>query len=199
MIELKNAGKMLKGRMVLDDISMQLHEGECVLLHGHNGCGKTMLLRMICGLIRPESGEVRMEKDYEFGVIIETPAFFLSETGYNNLAYLAGIRKKIGQAEIFDIMKKLNLYDVKDKRVKTYSLGMKQRLALCQAFMEDPDVLLLDEPFNALDDENLEIVIRLLEEYKKRGKIIVVAAHGEYTENAVFDRKIRMNNGKLAE
>ena len=195
MIEIKNASKMIKDSTVLSNIDLKLIEGEVVLLRGHNGCGKTMLLRLIAGFITPTTGEITGNNSYSYGVIIENPNFFLNQTAYYNLKYLADINKKISDSEIEYYLDKLNLFDVKDKRVSTFSLGMKQRLALCQAFMEDPDVLLLDEPFNAIDDDNLDIVLKLIDEFKDKGKIIVVASHGDVKFK--FDKIIKMSNGRI--
>lgn len=197
MIKLKSVSKNISGKDVLVDIDLLIEEGKCVLLRGHNGCGKTMLLRLICGLIKPTQGEVFNEKDYRYGVIIETPSFFLNETAIYNLKFLASINKLITEDTINEYLKKLNLYDFKNKRVKTYSLGMKQRLALCQAFMEEPDVIILDEPFNALDDENLKIIYELIDEFKQKGKIIIIASHGEVQRSDLFDEIIQMNAGKI--
>lgn len=195
MIHVKNVSKIIKHQTVLSDIDLTLTEGKAVLLQGHNGCGKTMLLRLIAGFITPTTGEITGNDAYRYGVIIENPNFFLDQTAYYNLKYLADINKEISDAEIEACLKKFNLFEIKDKKVSTFSLGMKQRLALCQAFMENPDVLLLDEPFNAIDSDNLDIVLELIEEFKNKGKIIVVASHGDVKFN--FDRIITMNNGKI--
>lgn len=195
MIEIINASKTIKDNIILSDIDLSLAEGEVALLQGHNGCGKTMLLRLIAGFITPTTGKVKGNDQYSYGVIIETPNFFLDQTAYYNLKYLADINKKISTDEINTYLDRLNLYEVKDKKVSTFSLGMKQRLALCQAFMENPDVLLLDEPFNALDAENLDIVLKLIDEFRKKGKIIVIASHGDVKFK--FDKIINMSNGKI--
>ncbi len=199
MIKIKNATKELKGKEVLKNINLELNEGTCIAITGHNGCGKTMLLRMICSLLKPTSGVVEYEKDYSFGVIIETPNFFLNESALYNLKYLANINKTINEDIILDYLKKFNLYDVRNKKVKTFSLGMKQRLALCQAFMENPDVILLDEPFNALDEENLKIASNYVSECKDNGKIIVIAAHGAIPSECGVDKTIKMNDGSITE
>lgn len=195
MIEIINASKTIKDNIILSDIDLSLAEGEVALLQGHNGCGKTMLLRLIAGFITPTTGKVVGNDQYSYGVIIENPNFFSDQTAYYNLKYLADINKKISTDEINAYLDQLNLYEVKDKKVSTFSLGMKQRLALCQAFMENPDVLLLDEPFNALDAENLEIVLKLIDEFRKKGKIIVIASHGDVKFK--FDKIINMSNGKI--
>ncbi|MBQ4283019.1 MAG: ABC transporter ATP-binding protein [Lachnospira sp.] len=196
MIKLKNVTKELKGKSVLSNINMELNAGECVAVVGHNGCGKTMLLRMICGLIKPDSGEV-ITDDYRYGVIIENPSFFQNETAMYNLQYLASINKLIGRESIENVLKEYNLYHVRNKKVKTFSLGMKQRLALCQAFMENPDVLLLDEPFNAIDDKNLQITYDNIRRSKEAGKIIVIATHGIIPKECSVDRVIKMNEGEI--
>lgn len=196
MIKLENVSKLIKDKNILVNVNLEFKEGQCYLVKGHNGSGKTMLLRMICGFLKPTDGKVIYDKEYSYGVIIENPAFFLNETAMYNMKYLADINKKIGKEEIEKWLKKFNLLEFKDKKVKTFSLGMKQRLALCQAFMESPDVILLDEPFNAIDEDNLNIVYDLLKEQREAGKIIVIASHIENNFN--YDSIITMNEGKIS-
>lgn len=198
MIRLSNINKSLRGRLVLGDISFEFASGKCYLIQGANGSGKTMLLRMICGLIHPDSGEIMIDPPCDFGVMIEAPKFMEAETAWENLYYLSRIRKKIGESEIFDALRAVNLYDNKDKKVKTFSLGMKQRLAICQAVMEDPGVLLLDEPFNALDKANYDSVKEIIEKSKQDGKIVIIAAHMiDEGLNTLFDCKITIDEGKI--
>lgn len=198
MIELKNVTKIISKKEILKDISLTFKEGKCYLISGPNGCGKTMLLRMLCGLIKATDGEVNGIKDKSFGVIIENPEFFKHETVLYNLKYLAGIRKEIDINTIQKWLRVFNLYEQKDTRVAKLSLGMKQRLALCQALMENPDILLLDEPFNALDRDNSSILKNVLENEKKNGKIIVVAAHNLPDDLLdLFDCQINMENGRI--
>lgn len=196
MIKLENVSKVIKDKNILVNVNLEFKEGQCYLVKGHNGSGKTMLLRMICGFLKPTDGKVIYDKEYSYGVIIENPAFFLNETAMYNMKYLADINKKIGKEEIEKWLKKFNLLEFKDKKVKTFSLGMKQRLALCQAFMENLDVILLDEPFNAIDEDNLNIVYDLLKEQREAGKIIVIASHIENNFN--YDSIITMNDGKIS-
>ncbi|MDR1882325.1 MAG: ABC transporter ATP-binding protein [Prevotella sp.] len=199
MIEVKGVSKKIKGNMVLKDLDLAFSEGETYLLSGHNGSGKTMLLRALCGLIKPTIGDVVYTKDYSFGVIIENPSFMDGYTGWENLSFLASLNKQISSEAIEKIMRRLNLYQYKDEKVRKYSLGMKQKLGICQAIMENQDVILLDEPFNALDAESHQIVKDLLIELKGQNKIIIIAAHGTDVETkSLFDKIIVMDSGKIA-
>lgn len=197
MIELENVEKTIKGKTVLKNINLIINHNDYMLLRGHNGCGKTMLLRLIAGLISPTNGQMHSEKEYTYGVIIENPTFLLGESALYNLKYLAQINNKISTEDILELMKKLNLYDVRNKKVRSFSLGMKQRLAIIQAIMEEPDILLLDEPFNAIDDDNLAIIYDMLNEYQKNGHTIVIASHGDYSKKCNFNRVISMSDGKI--
>lgn len=199
MIEVSHVTKELKKRLILDDISAVIGTGECVALTGPNGSGKTMLLRLLCGLIKPDSGTVSIPEGASFGVIIETPAFLENESAQYNLEYLAAIRKKIGPEQIEKYLKLFDLYDVREKPVKKYSLGMRQRLALCQAFMEDPDILLLDEPFNALDSENVRVLTEEIGRAKQAGKTVILASHGTIPEGCGVDRTVSLLEGKIVQ
>lgn len=196
MIKLNNVTKKIKEKVVIDDVSLTFEEGKLYLLRGHNGSGKTMLLRLLCGLLTPTRGTIE-KPEYTYGVMIETPNFVLHETARQNLKFLASIQKKIGMKEIENNLEEVNLLKEIDVKVKNYSLGMRQRLGFCQAVMEDPDVILLDEPFNALDDEHFDLILKRILEMKK-DKIIVIAAHGfDMEKYPVFDQVITMENGKV--
>lgn len=195
MITMNKVNKELKKQLILKDISIDFKKGNVYLLKGHNGSGKTMLLRLICNLISPTSGKV-VKSDLSYGVMIENPTFVENETALDNLKFLASIQKKIGTIEIEKYLDIVNLLDQSNVKVRKFSLGMKQRLAFCQAIMENPDVLLLDEPFNALDEENYFNMINYLKEVKK-DKIIIVAAHGFNDETKLFDQIITMDSGRI--
>lgn len=198
MLKADKITKVLKGNEVLSNISYTFENGKIYLLTGHNGCGKTMLLRALCGLITPDSGEIIYDKKCNFGVVIETPKFMENETGYFNLCYLASIRNIINKDTIKENIKLFDLDNVKNKKVKTYSLGMKQRLGLCQAVMEDPDIILLDEPFNAIDEENLNRIYEILNGFRDKNKIIIIASHGIVDRNKLMiDETIVMDKGKI--
>ena len=197
MITVKNVYKTLKKKEVLKGIDLEINKGDLILLQGHNGCGKTMLLRLLCGLITPDRGSVCGIEGKSLGIIIENPSFIPSESAKDNLRFLAGINKKITDGRIDEYLKAFDLYDVRSKKVRTFSLGMKQRLALVQAVMEDPDILLLDEPFNAIDDENLNKTYQILDMYNQSGGTVIVASHGDYRDKCAFNRVITMSDGKI--
>lgn len=200
MLQVKNVSKKIKGKMVLQNINLKFEEGKMYLLQGHNGCGKTMLLRLLCGLISPTMGEVCKNPEYEYGVMIENPSFIEEKSGYYNLKYLASVRNQMSTEQINAMLKKFGLFSVKNQRVRKYSLGMKQRMGIIQAIMENPNIILLDEPFNALDEKNYNITLEELIKAKEDGRIVIVAAH-LVQEKAleVFDEKIIMEDGSVKE
>ena len=199
MIKLNQISKTIRGNDVLKNISLEFNKGEVVLLHGHNGSGKTMLLRLLCDLIKPTSGKVEKPSALHFGVIIENPTFFQHETAFYNLKYLASINRIIRDVEIEEWLKIFNLHDLKNTKVRKFSLGMRQRLALCQAFMENPDVILLDEPFNGVDDDNMQVVYQAVEKEKAKGKLIVIASHVKIPVDGLVTRSVKMSDGKVVE
>lgn len=196
MIELNNISKTIKNKQVIKEFKYNFEKGKVYLLTGHNGSGKTMLLRLICGLLAPDEGVVKKD-NLRFGVIIENPSFMERETALYNLKYLASINKLIDEKEILKYLEYVNLLEHKNTLVKKFSLGMKQRLALAQALMENPDVILLDEPFNALDEENVLRSIKLLKDEKDKNKIVIIAAHGFEDVMNIVDEEIKLSNGKV--
>ena len=207
MIEVKNVSLILNKYRILDDVSMHAESGEAVGLVGGNGSGKTMLMKCICGFNTMFTGEIlvkekRIGRDAEFapdtGFIIETPGFIPYMTGYENLKMLAGINKKPRREEIEKFMELVGLDPGNKKGVKKYSLGMRQRLGLAQALMEDPDILILDEPFNGLDKEMAEKMRRLLAGQKKAGKTILLASHNEKDIEYICDRTYEIDAGRIS-
>ena len=206
MIEVNNVSLILNKYTIHDDVSVKAGKGEAVGLIGGNGSGKTMLMKCICGFNTMFTGEItvkgkRIGKDVEFapdtGFIIETPGFIPYMTGYENLKVLAGIKKIIGKKEIREYMKFVGLDPDNKKSVKKYSLGMRQRLGLAQALMENPDVLILDEPFNGLDKGMAERMRDVLVDEKRKGKTILLASHNEHDIDYICDRIYEIDGGRI--
>ncbi|MCI9191966.1 ABC transporter ATP-binding protein [Acutalibacter muris] len=185
-IIVENVYKSFGRETVLEDVSLSIPPGEIAGVVGNNGSGKTVLMKCICGFLRPDKGSVtvngvRVGRDRDFppslGIIIETPGFIPNMSGYRNLKTLASLRGLIGKREILAALDRVGLAKSAHKAVSKYSLGMRQRLGIAQAVMEDPAVLILDEPFNGLDKSTAEDMRGLLIELRDRGKAILLASH----------------------
>lgn len=207
-IELRvtGANKKIRGNVILEDVSLTMHSGKICGLQGSNGSGKTMLMRAICGLIRLDSGSVSVSgkvlgKDMAFlentGILIESPAFLNGYTGLQNLMYLADIQKRVDRDAVRHTIERVGL-DPDDKRkYRKYSLGMKQRLGIAAAIMEQNDILLIDEPFNALDVDGIELVKEILLEEKARGALIVLSCHEKQLLESLSDELYLIQSGKI--
>ena len=205
-IKITDVNKTIKKAPILRDINLELTGGKVYGLRGKNGSGKTMLMRAICGLITPDSGIIDINgkilgKDISFpesiGVLIENPAFIGNYTGFKNLKVLASIQNRIGDEQIRKALEDIGL-DPDDKRTyRKYSLGMKQKLGIAAAVMENPDIIILDEPINALDDVSVEKVHDILEEQKKRGAVIIIACHDKEELDQLSDEIIEISDGRI--
>ena len=191
---------------ILKDINVEFEEGKIHGLIGRNGSGKTMLMKCICGFIKPTSGEItvdgkRVGKDIDFpkdmGIIIETPGFIPYYSGYKNLKLLAALNNKIGKEQVRDSMKKVGLDPDLKRHVKKYSLGMRQRLGLAQAIMENPKILVLDEPFNGLDKDGVKDMREYLLCYKEQGKTILICSHSAEDISVLCDTVHEMDKGQI--
>ncbi len=206
IITLENVSKKYKDRTILENFDFAFEKGKCYGIIGRNGSGKSVLLKLIAGFAYPDSGNItirgkQLKKDIDFvdnaGVIINSPEFINSMSGLNNLLYLADIRKKISKEKIIEVLRDLGLENAMKKRVSTYSLGMKQRLRLAQAIMEEPDLLILDEPMNALDDDGVSEIRDLLLSLKKEGKTIILTSHNSDDINILCDSVCSISKGKF--
>jgi len=206
IISVENVQKKINGNNILQDISLKLSTGKCYGFIGNNGSGKSMLLKCICGFIRPDSGTIFVQgkriiggKNFieNAGVLIETPEWMNNLTGLMNLQILAEIRGVISDREIIEAIEKVGLSEVKDKKVKKYSLGMKQRLRIAQAIMENPEILVLDEPFNGLDRAGIIEIQQLLNGYKEKGKSILLTSHDERQIDFLCDEVFELSEGKI--
>jgi ABC-2 type transport system ATP-binding protein len=206
-IEIQHVHKTLNKKKVLDDISIDLESGKVYGLRGYNGSGKTMLLRIICGLMYPTEGRTLIDgkelgADIDFpkslGLMIESPAFINNLSGYKNLDMIMSLSDNGNHEEaIRNCLNRVGLFNAADTKYSRYSLGMKQRLGIAAAIMEEPDILVLDEPTNALDEDGLETVSQIIREMKAPNRIIVVASHEKAFLESISDEIFHMKEGKL--
>lgn len=205
-LELTNVTKKINDETVLNDINLKIDQGKIIGFVGTNGSGKTMLFRAILGLIKISSGQVILkgqevglntERQVNVGAIIETPGFIKSYTALKNLQYLASIKNIVGKDEIIAAMKVFDLEKVKDKKVKKFSLGMRQKLAIVQAFMEKQELLVLDEPTNGLDKESVQIFENLMKQLRARGVTVLLASHDDRVIKSVANEYYQIDGGKI--
>lgn len=205
-IEIKNLTKRIRNSVILDNINLDFEKGTIYGIKGRNGSGKTMLLRAICGLIVPTEGAVffkdkELHKDISIppsiGVLIESPGFWKNYSGFENLKILSSIKNKITDKDILQTLDDVGLNPNDKKPYKKYSLGMKQKLGIAQALMEKPEVILLDEPTNALDEESVKSIRKLLLREKDRGATILIASHNTEDIESICDYKLEIDNGKI--
>ncbi len=201
-----NINKTIRGKVILSNVSLCLKSGNVYGFAGRNGSGKTMLFRALSGLMRIDSGSIVWEdktlhKDISvlpsLGIIIENAGLYPNFTGMQNLTYLANLTKRVGTEEIIHAITRVGL-DPYDKRLYgKYSLGMKQRLAIAQAVMEKPDVIMLDEPTNSLDETGVEEIRKIILEEKARGALILIASHNKEDIRVLADEWYRVENGQV--
>lgn len=203
-LEIKNLSKKFKDVYVLKDINLTFESGKIYGFTGRNGSGKSVLLKIICGFYTPTSGEVLLD-NYNYILnndfpkstrcLIEKPNFLPDLTGYENLKLLASIENKIGDKEIMDTIEKLNLKEEINKKYGKYSLGTKQKLGIAQVLMEEPKLIVLDEPLNGIENETAKEVRKILNEEKKKDKIIIVASHIKEDIDTLADVVYNIDNG----
>lgn len=205
-IVVKNLSFDINKNHILYDISLSVNKGEAVGLVGQNGCGKTALMKCILGWFPVFKGEIfvqgkKVPSEEEFpqdvGFIIETPGFISGMSGYDNLSMLYSLRNKGGKEKIYEAIEKVGLSALKNRKVKTYSLGMRQRLGLAQALMEDPGIYILDEPFNGIDREGAAEIRKILIDEKGKGKTILLSSHNDKDISEICDKMIEMDAGKI--
>ena len=205
-LKVENISKTIRGKTILKGISLSLYGGNVYGFVGKNGSGKTMLFRAVSGLMKVDEGKIIWEgkvlhKDLavlpSLGIVLENAGLFPNMTGFENLKYLAALTGKIGNEEIENAILRVGL-EPKDKRTyKKYSMGMKQRLAIAQAIMERPDVIMLDEPTNALDEEGVLRIRTIIQEEKARGAIILIASHNSEDIHILADEKYYIESGSI--
>ena len=205
MIKIENVTKSFRKKVVLQDVSAQFDRGKIHGIIGRNGSGKTVLLKCICGFLATDQGSISVDGrkvmhscPQDIGIILETPGFIQNKSGYQNLKMLASIRGKIGREEIRAVLGKVGLDPDEKKAVRKYSLGMRQRLAIAQAIMESPKLLLLDEPMNGLDKNGVEEIRKILLGLKEEGITILLASHYAEDVDILCDTVCEMDQGRLS-
>ena len=206
MVEIKNYCKSIKSRPILNNVSCKFEYGKIYGLYGHNGSGKTMLLRAIAGLLVPDSGSVVIDgkvlhKDMSFppsiGIVIENMNLLPQYNAFDNLKILGKIKKTATDEDIKTALERVGLKS--DLKVKKFSLGMKQRLNIAQAVFEKQKIILLDEPTNALDNDGVQLIYKLLKEEKERGALVVITTHHKEDLEEICDVVLKMTEGELHE
>lgn len=205
-VEIDHVTKKFGEDIVLNDVNITMDEGKVYGISGNNGSGKTVLMKCICGFLPITAGRIRVggkligvETDFpeSIGVIIETPGFLTNLSGMRNLEILAALRGRISKREIRAAIEKAGLDPDLKKAVSKYSLGMRQRLGIAQAIMEDPEFLILDEPFNGLDKHGVSDIRTLLLEQKEQGKTILLASHNSEDIRILCDRVFEIDGGRI--
>ena len=205
-IEINHLTKEIHKNLVLQDVTMKMYSGKIYGLQGINGSGKTMLMRAIIGFIRPSSGTVLindkiLSKDIEFpesiGFLLETPSFLDRYSGFDNLKILADIKRDLSEQEIRDTLRRVGLEPYDKKKYRKYSLGMKQRLGIAAAIMGEPDIVILDEPTNALDTEGIGMVKTILAQQKERGALVIISCHDLNLLKEISDEVFLLEGGKI--
>ena len=205
-IAVKNLTKSFKGIKILNNVNIIFKSKKIIALVGRNGSGKSVLLKLLCGLYLPTEGEILFDNiNYNLNeeyppntrALIEKPTFMDELTGFENLKLLAKIQNLIGDQEINEALKFVNLYDDKDKKFKHYSLGMKQKLGIAQVIMENPDVMIFDEPFNGIEKRTAEKLRKYLKEKKEEGKLIIIATHIKEDVEELADLVYEVDDGNV--
>lgn len=205
-LEIKNLSKSFKKITVLNNINLKMSSGNIYGFYGRNGAGKSVLLKLISGFYIPTEGEIlfdnvnynlKLEYPPNLRALIEKPNFLPDLTGFENLKLLANIQKKISDNDIVNALKIVNLYEEKDKKYCKYSLGMKQKLGIAQAIMEDPKILILDEPFNGIEEKTVKKLIDYLKKEKDKDKLIIISTHIKEDLNKLSDKIFIFDNGEL--
>ncbi|WP_322924354.1 ABC transporter ATP-binding protein [Paenibacillus campi] len=206
VIELTNVSKTFKNHLLFQNVNVTFAKGKIYGITGANGSGKSVLFKMICLFVKPDSGTVHIHPDYlpkgrdfpqQFGILINSPGYIASLTGFENLERWASIQHKITKQDIELAMEQVGLEPNSKQKLSKYSLGMKQKIGLAQAIMEQQQVLILDEPFNALDQDSVDRISRLLETFRREGRTIVLTSHQQTDIDRLCDEVYRIERQTL--
>lgn len=205
-VEVINLCKTINSQYILNNINMNFKKGNIYSIVGSNGSGKSMLLKSIAGLILPDKGKIKIygkelkrgEFSQKIGLLLDSPGLLPQYSALKNLKILASINNQISTREIKDFLIKLGLDPDDNRPVKKYSLGMKQKVGIVQALMENPEIIILDEPMNGLDESSVEIVRNLLFDLKKENKTIIITSHNKEDIELLSDYIYKIDKGCLA-
>ena len=203
-VEIKELTKSFGEMTALDHVSLEFEQGKIHGIIGRNGSGKTVMLKCICGFMKPDSGSILVNgrevvpgKKQDMGIIIEVPGFIDHKSGLKNLEYLYGLNHKKDPDKLKKVLQTVGLDPAEKKSVSKYSLGMRQRLAIAQAIMEDPPLLLLDEPMNGLDNEGVSEIRKVLKQLRDKGKTILLASHSREDIAVLCDTVTELDHGRI--
>lgn len=196
MLKVSHVKKSFKKLAVLKDISLETQDGELIHISGVNGCGKSTLFKIIVGLLKADSGEIHTDKDDYLGALIENPGFIEYETAWDNLTFLGHFNHRFQPEKTRDLLKAFDLDPDNPQAVGNYSVGMRQKLGIIQAVMEDQNIILLDEPTRGIDKEGVDQFVNLMKNLRSENKTVIVASHDEIP-GLVYDRRLRMKDGIL--
>ncbi len=206
LIKVKNLSKKFGKVDILNDINVEFKSGNIYGLIGRNGSGKSVFLKILCGFYKPTTGEVFFDNENivkngtfppSTRALIEKPNFLSDLSGFENLKLLASIQNKINDNDIEETMKRVNIYDERNKKYSKYSLGTKQKLAIAQVLMENPDIMIFDEPLNGIENDTAVKIRKIIKEEKNKGKLIIVASHIKDDIEGLADEIYEFDNGYL--
>lgn len=196
MLKVSHVKKSFKKLAVLKDISLETQDGELIHISGVNGCGKSTLFKIIVGILKADSGEIHTDKDDYLGALIENPGFIEYETAWDNLTFLGHFNHRFQPEKTRDLLKAFDLDPDNPQSVGNYSVGMRQKLGITQAVMEDQNIILLDEPTRGIDKEGVDQFVKLMKDLRSENKTVIVASHDEIP-GLIYDRRLRMKDGIL--
>lgn len=196
ILEINNLSKKFGKKEVIKSLSLKLSEGDLVYIHGENGCGKSTLFKLICDILKPDKGTIHLSESANLGALIENPAFLENQSMKENLKFLADFKNNYDENKIRELCEFFNLDFSDSSKINKYSIGMRQKVGIIQAFMEDQNLILLDEPTRGLDKKSVESFFQLIRKAKEDNKCIIIAAHDSLDE-IDFDFKYLLENGCL--